>query len=230
MINLTPRLQCAADFIPEGASFADIGTDHAYIPVYMAQQQGATRIIAADVGEGPLLAAKSHVQNEGVADRVQCRLGDGLTCLTPGEVDGAVICGMGGPLMVRILEMAPNVWERFSFLVLQPMSDAAALREFLYTAEWHLDEERLVVDDGRLYELMRAVPGRVDPLPLWQYEIGPLNWERKDPLLTRKITQLIDKKEHIVQGLQKSNGDMSDKINALTKEIQEWRDRLCQLP
>lgn len=229
MMNLTPRLATVASFIPHGTSFADIGTDHGYVPVYMGEQGFSPRIIAADIGKGPLLAAQHHVAGAGLTKTIECRLGDGLTCLRPGEVDGAVICGMGGPLMVRILEMAPNVWEQFSYLVLQPMSDTGAIRRFLYTAEWHIDQEALVVDDSRLYEIMRAVPGRVTGIPDWQYEIGPINWEQKEPLLCNKIEKIIDKKSHILQGLQKSQKDMTKAQEALQQEITEWRDRLWQL-
>lgn len=228
-MKLTPRLQTAADFIPTGTCFADIGTDHGYIPVYMCTAGKARQVIAADIGEGPLLAAKRHVAGAGLSNRIDCRLGDGLTCLRPGEVDGAVICGMGGPLMVRILEASPNVWERFDFLVLQPMSDTAAIRRFLYAADWHVDEETLVVDDGRLYEVMRAVPGRVADIPDWQFDVGPVNWQRRDPLLRRLITKLIDKKLHIVQGLTKSQADKTQEIEQLRQDIEEWRNRLCQL-
>lgn len=229
MMKLTPRLSAVASFIPRGTTFADIGTDHAYVPVYMGEQGFSPRIIAADIGEGPLLAAKHHVAGAGLGKIIECRLGDGLTCLRPGEVEGAVICGMGGPLMVRILEMAPNVWEQFSYLVLQPMSDTGVIRRFLYTAEWHIDQETLVMDDGRLYEIMRAVPGRVTGIPDWQFEIGPLNWEQKQPLLRNKIEKIIEKKGHILQGLKKSQTDTTKAQEALQQDITEWRDRLCQL-
>lgn len=226
-MNITDRLLAAANFIPAGKTFADIGTDHGYLPVYMCSRNALLHTIAADIGEGPLTAARQHAAAAGLTGRIDCRLGDGLTCLAPGEVDGAVICGMGGPLMVRILSASPQVWKRMEFLVLQPQTDAAALRRFLYGEGWHLDAETLVMDSGRLYEIMRAVPGREALLPPWQYEIGPVNWNQKTALLKEKIKQLIDKKEHILAGLKKSRHHTD--ITEAEADIQEWRDRLCQL-
>lgn len=228
-MKLTKRLAAAASFIPAGKAFADIGTDHGYIPVYMCSEGGAPQAIAADIGEGPLLAAKSHVESADLGTAIECRLGDGLTCLQPGEVAGAVICGMGGPLMVQILKAAPTVWQEMEFLVLHPQSDSAALRQFLYDHGWHLDRETLVVDDGRLYEIMRAVPGKEAPLAPWQYAIGPLNWAQQEPLLVRKIGSLIEKNEHIIKGLQKSATDKSALITQLQEENQAWRNRIWQL-
>lgn len=228
-MKLTKRLATAASFIPKGKAFADIGTDHAYIPVYMCSCEDTPHVIAADIGEGPLLAAKSHVAGAGLLEKIECRLGDGLTCVQLGEVDGAVLCGMGGPLMRTILERSHAVWEAMDFLVLQPQSDSASLRQYLYEQDWHLDKETLIIDDGRLYEIMRAVPGKAALPPAWQYAVGPLNWEKREPLLTRKIESLIEKDEHIMKGLQKSAKDRSRQIQELKDTIQAWRDRIWQL-
>lgn len=226
---LTGRLLAAASLIPQGRTIADIGTDHGYLPVYACEKGIVPRAVAADIVPGPLQAATAHVQGAGLTDVIDCRLGDGLTCLTPGEVDGAVICGMGGPLMVKILQASPQVWRQMQFLILQPQSDAGALRRFIYEQDWHIEEETLLIDDGRFYEMMRAVPGKADLLPSWLYDIGPVNWQRKDPLLARKIDMLIDKKTRICQGLRKSHEDKSQQIQALEDEITSWEDKKCQL-
>lgn len=226
---LTGRLLTAASLIPKGKTIADIGTDHGYLPVYACKQKWIPRAIAADIVPGPLQAAIAHVQGAGLAAMIECRLGDGLTCIRPGEVDGAVICGMGGPLMVRILQQSPVVWKSMQFLILQPQSHTGVLRHFLYTQNWHVEEETILMDDGRLYELMRAVPGKAEPLPEWMYEVGPINWQRKNPLLLRKIQLLVEQKTRICQGLKKSRGDKSQQIQMLEDEITSWEDKKCQL-
>ncbi len=226
---LTGRLLAAASLIPKGKTIADIGTDHGYLPVYACKQKWIPRAIAADIVPGPLQAAIAHVQGAGLAAMIECRLGDGLTCIRPGEVDGAVICGMGGPLMVRILQQSPVVWKSMQFLILQPQSHTGVLRHFLYTQNWHVEEETILMDDGRLYELMRAVPGKAEPLPEWMYEVGPINWQRKNPLLLRKIQLLVEQKTRICQGLKKSRGDKSQQIQMLEDEITSWEDKKCQL-
>lgn len=229
-MKLTARLAAAVSLIPKGSIIADIGTDHAYIPVYVCSEGICPRAIAADIGRGPLMAAAAHVRGSGLTAKIDCRLGDGLTCLEPGEADGAVLCGMGGPLMVRILSQSYALWQSLQFVVLQPQSEAGLLRRYLYEQGWHIEAEKLVIDDHRFYELLRAVPGKAAALPDWQYEIGPLNWQHRDPLLKRKIGLLLDKKKHILQGLSKSHGDVAAKMQELIKEIQFWSDLSCQLP
>ncbi len=223
------RLDAVASLIIPNRKIADIGTDHAYIPVYMCSKGLCPKAVAADIGQGPLEAAKSHVRAAGLEDVIDCRLGDGLTCLLPHETDGAVIAGMGGILIVKILSASPDVWRSMEFLVLQPQSDTAEVRRFLYEQGWHIDDERLVIDDGRLYEVMRAVQGRADLPPEWLYDVGPVNWERRDTLLTRKITHIIEKKIHIREGLKKSCRNMDVQLAEMEKEILFWRNKQWQL-
>lgn len=228
-MQLTPRLEAAVSLIPKGSIIADIGTDHAYIPVHVCETQWCPSAIAADIVPGPLAAAKAHVSGAGLTDRIDCRLGDGLTCIKAGEADGAVICGMGGSLMIKILQQSYDVWQSFTFVVLQPQSDAGGLRRYLYERGWHIEDEGLVIDDGRLYEMMRAVPGKGEALPDWQYEVGPVNWQRRDPLLVRKIEILMETKSRILTGLKKSRSDMHVQIEELEKELSFWRKMKCQL-
>lgn len=228
-MKLTDRLAAAVSLIPPGTVIADIGTDHAYIPVSVCESGRCPSAIAADIVPGPLAAAVAHVRGAGLTDRIDCRLGDGLTCLKVGEADGAVICGMGGPLMVRILRDSYDVWQSLRFVVLQPQSEAGALRRYLYEQGWHIEDERLVIDDGRLYEMMRAVPGRAEALPDWLYDIGPVNWQRRDPLLSRKIDILMETKSHILEGLKKSRHDVRQRMAAIEKELRFWRDLKWQL-
>lgn len=235
-MKLTDRLAAAVSLIPQGAVIADIGTDHAYIPVSVCESGHCPSAIAADIVPGPLAAAVAHVRGAGLTDRIDCRLGDGLTCVKAGEVDGAVICGMGGPLMVRILQTSYAVWQSLKFVVLQPQSDAGALRRYLYEHGWHIEDERLVIDDGRLYELMRAVPGQAGALPGqagalpdWIYDIGPVNWQRRDPLLGRKIDILMETKGHILEGLKKSRKDVHERMEKIESELRFWRELKWQL-
>ena len=228
-MQLTPRLEAAVSLIPKGSVIADIGTDHAYIPVYTCETGWCPSAIAADIVPGPLAAARAHVEGAGLQDRIDCRLGDGLTCVESGEADGAVICGMGGSLMIKILQQSYDVWQSFDFVVLQPQSDSGDLRRYLYEKDWHIEDERLVIDDGRLYELLRAVPGKAEALPEWQYELGPVNWQRRNPLLSRKIEILMETKGRILAGLKKSRRDLHVQIEAMEKELSFWRVLKCQL-
>ncbi|WP_311493128.1 class I SAM-dependent methyltransferase [uncultured Megasphaera sp.] len=228
-MKLTGRLAAAAALIPEGRSFADIGTDHGYIPVYMCHTGKTPRAVAVDIGVGPLQAARTHIVGAGLQEKITCRLGNGLTCLTPGEVEGGVICGMGGRLMTEILRASPHVWRRFSFLVLQPMWYSGTVRRFLYEAGWHIEAETLVTEEHRLYEVMRAVPGRKAMLPFWLWDIGPVNWRQQDALLARRLTLVIARKKKILNGLLQSRKDQAERIRVLQKELAQLEARKCRL-
>ena len=158
-MRLDGRLAAVAALVPRGARAADVGTDHAYLAIALLNEQDVETVIATDKNEGPCAAARRTISASGFANRVQVRLGDGLAPLSPGEVDTVCIAGMGGGLIASILAEGAEVLTEVSRLVLQPMNDAAALRQWLYDNGWHIVEESLATADGRLYEIIAAEPG-----------------------------------------------------------------------
>ena len=136
---------------------------------------------------------------------------------------------MGGRLMTEILRASPHVWRRFSFLVLQPMWYSGTVRRFLYEAGWHIEAETLVTEEHRLYEVMRAVPGRKAMLPFWLWDIGPVNWRQQDALLARRLTLVIARKKKILNGLLQSRKDQAERIRVLQKELAQLEARKCRL-
>jgi tRNA (adenine22-N1)-methyltransferase len=224
-MKLSKRLSAVLTMIPWNSSIADIGTDHGYVPIQACASGRSPSAIAVDVVPGPLAAARAHVQAAGLEHRIDCRLGNGLQCLQPHEVNGALFCGMGGPLIIKLLEASPKVWKAFDFVVMQPMSDSYRLRRFLYDSGWHIQDEDIVYEDGHLYELLLAVPGRLEGLWRWQYEIGPINWSKQHPLLPQLIDHKIQKHEAVILGMSKSSADMSDQINIIKQYIKELEER-----
>ena len=128
MIKLSQRLQAIADLVPTGAKVADIGTDHGFLPCYLAQSGKAELVIACDVNAQPLALAQKNITDYNVGDKVSTRLGNGLAVLKPGEVDTVTIAGMGGALMIDILDASPMVVDRLKRIVLQPNVGAEAVR------------------------------------------------------------------------------------------------------
>lgn len=155
MIRLTPRLAAIAEQIPPGSRVADIGTDHAYLPIWLMQSGRAERVIACDIGEGPLAVARENIYKE-KAEGIELRLCGGLSGLSPGEADVVVIAGMGGELIARII--AETGWLRDSgkLLILQPMSSAENLREFLCLHGFDIVKEQAVFDNRRVYAVMQV--------------------------------------------------------------------------
>ncbi len=157
MKTLSPRLMAVANLIRRGTRVADIGTDHAYLPVYLAERGISERIIASDLRVGPIENAKQNVEAAGLEDKISLRLSDGLQAFFCDEVDEISVAGMGGILIAQIIEQAPWLKDSSKHLVLQPMSHAEILREFLINNCYKIIEETVCEDSGKLYCVMSVV-------------------------------------------------------------------------
>lgn len=186
-MHFGPRLEAVAALVPPCRTLADIGTDHAYLPVLLLQEGKINRAIAGDVVPGPCEAARHTVRQFHLENRITVRQGSGLTVLAPGEAETAVMAGMGADTMLQILAEAPEVWQHpgFRHLVLQPMSDSARLRRWGQEHGWAVTREELVREGKRLYELLL-----LEPCPGWQYP--GCCWEVGDDLLRRHHPLLPD--------------------------------------
>ena len=155
---LSARLQMAADLITQpGVSVADIGTDHAYLAIYLVRAGLASRVLACDVAEQPLANAAHNVQRSGLADRITLRLSDGLDALSPDDADAFLFTGMGGTLIVRLLARHDWIRDGAKQFIFQPMTRAEELRAFLCAQGFVIQAERVCTDEGRVYLAMRAV-------------------------------------------------------------------------
>ncbi len=163
MSMLDKRLSMVASLVRQGSRVADIGTDHAYLPVYLVESGVCPTAIAADIGAGPLEAARHTVMAAGLAGVISLRLGDGLAPLAADEVDDIVIAGMGGETIVSILDAAPWVQHKRYRLVLQPMTRAEDLRRWLLHHGFSVETERLVRDKHHLYPVLAAVYTAAEP-------------------------------------------------------------------
>ena len=130
-MELSKRLYAVAGLVTEGASVADIGTDHGYVPIYLVKNKIASKVIAMDINKGPLERARMHIIGHGLKGQIETRLSDGLKNLEPGEVDAFIAAGMGGGLVIKILEDSKEVVEQLKFAVLQPQSEIAKVRKYL---------------------------------------------------------------------------------------------------
>ncbi len=203
-MELPLRLYAIAGFIPLGRRVVDVGTDHALLPVYLVRNRICPGVVAGDVHPGPYRIALSAVAVAGLADRIDVRMGDGLTIVKPDEVNVAVIAGMGGGTIREILKNSFGIAASLERLVLQPMVDAGALRIWLVEKGWHIADEVLLEEGGTIYEVIVAERGReevADPLLI---EIGARLVEKKDPLLKKHLTNQIQSLQRIVYSLAKS--------------------------
>ncbi len=192
------RLLCVASMVRNGALLADIGTDHAYLPVYLMQQGRIARAIAADIGEGPAASARAHIQEAGFEKCIEVRVCDGLSGVAPQEVTDIVIAGMGGETIIHILSEAPWVKTGEIRLVLQPMTKTVELRTWLLQNGFTIEEEHLINDTrhfkNHLYCVMAATFTAAPPpsSPLAPF-IGALSYEEGLPYFKKQEKYLLQR-------------------------------------
>ncbi len=186
MQKLSRRMEAVAGLCRAGDCVADVGCDHAYVSIRLLQQQRFAHAIAMDVRKGPLAAAQEHVAASGLADRIECRLSDGVSALAAGEADALICAGMGGVLIMSILSAGMEKVRRMRQLILQPQSEIASVRAFLRENGFCIEAEEMVEEEGKFYSAFRAAPGdgEEDTDELFLY-YGKSGLEKKDPVLKR---------------------------------------------
>ena len=150
------RLLRIAGMIKQGSTVADIGTDHAHLPVFLINEGKCEKVFACDVADGPLKNARENIINAAVTG-IEIRKGNGLNAVMPYEAETFVIAGMGGDLIAKIISDAPWIKQEKYELILQPMTSVEDLRRYLCDEGFKITEEKVVNSIGRVYIIMKAV-------------------------------------------------------------------------
>ena len=218
------RLNAIAKWVPKGKKIVDVGTDHAYLPVLLAQEGKISSAVAGDIAAGPCEAAQKTVDFYRLGNVIEVRSGNGLSIVVPGEVQVAVIAGMGGATIIEILQANHRVFESLERVVLQPMNGAEFLRKWLLEHNWHLQAEDLVAESDKLYEIIVAEKGRGEmPQDDVYYEIGPLLLASRHQFLPEHMRRLVSKYTHLIAAMENSdNAKHSEKY-------QEFLRKKCKL-
>lgn len=153
---LNARLLSAAELTRQDATFADIGTDHAYLPLFLLDAGRIKYAYCCDINEGPLNSARRNAEERGRLDMCEFILTDGAAVLSGKGITDYAICGMGGELIADIIERAPHMKDREVNLILQPMSRQEKLREYLARSGFSIFGERYSLDAGKYYVCMLA--------------------------------------------------------------------------
>ncbi|MDO5410379.1 MAG: class I SAM-dependent methyltransferase [Lachnospiraceae bacterium] len=214
-MNLSLRLQKIADFVPEGGSVADIGTDHAHLPIYLVQSLKNKNAIAMDVRPGPLSRAEQAITMCRLSDKIETRLSDGLTALKPGEADTVVIAGMGGALIQKILEEGRHVWDSVTDWILSPQSEIYETRHWLEDHGFAIRKEDMVLDSGKYYVVMHVTRGAMHYTEEYEYIYGRELIQHKNPVLKAFLEQeqrkLLLVKQRIQENLEECGRTVSEK-------------------
>lgn len=224
-LTLTPRLRTAADMVRPGSRLADIGTDHAYLPVHLLLDKTVDFAIAADLREGPLARARETAARYGVSEQISFRLCDGLTGISPGEADTVVIAGMGGETIAAILDAAEWTKQDVS-LLLQPMTSFPDLRAWLQQHGYSIEQERIAREGERLYTILAVKGGSMEALTAAELWVGK---QSDDPLRRDYLMFMASKLSRAINGLNASRNRDEAMILALSESldgIEEMRKEL----
>ena len=210
MLKISKRLCTVASLVRNGAVVADIGTDHAYLPIYLIKEDIAKRAVASDINVGPLNTAKENIHKYGLANKIETHLGNGLEGIEKYEPTDVLICGMGGELIASIIEKADFVKKKGIRLILQPMTMVRELREYLSNG-FSTIAENVVFEDEKLYQVLcLQYDGNFHPLTREELELGKLNIENGGEEFRKLLFSTIAKYQKKVDGIKLGGGDTAD--------------------
>ncbi len=202
MTLIYKRLTMVAEMIGAGQLVADIGADHAWLAIYLAEHRLAPAVIIGELSDGPYTRAWEAVRGSACREKIEVRQGNGLQVLERGEVGCVVLAGMGGETIVDILAYDWDKADSFRKYVFQPMSKAEILRQRLASRGWIIDDERLVEEHGYIYLAITSHPGNCPyHLNSLELEVGPYIIKADDAIKRLYITRYLQKCERIYRGL-----------------------------
>lgn len=205
MIALSPRLGLAASLVSRGSRFADVGTDHGYVPVFLLENGLISYAIASDINEGPLSSCKELVKENNITN-IDCRISNGLQNIKDDEVDDILIAGMGGELIVKILSECAYISKKH--LIINAMTHPELVRKWLYDNKFEINNDLLVKDSNRVYSVLDATyTGKLVPKMRKDYYLGNIKDFSEKEFFIHLKNYLTNK--------QKSGLDYSDVISAI---------------
>lgn len=215
--RLDRRLECAAEFVRHGARVIDVGTDHAYVPIYLVATGKCPSALATDVNQGPIDRAKINIVSYGLSDKISTLKTDGLNGVESFDAECVMILGMGGELIVRIISEAE--WLRRTDkkvrLVLQPMTHPEYVRKYLFENGFDIVDEK-ICKSGKYYDIMAA---EYDGIRRKYTEldalVGKINRARRDDITLEYVGHLAEIYRGRVEGLRKGGSDASFEVTML---------------
>ena len=226
-LKLSKRLRVAADLVRKGSYIADVGTDHAYLPIALCLEDRVRGAVASDINEGPILRAREHIKEYGLEARIDTVLADGLDKISPYEPNDILILGMGGELIANIISRASFVKNEAIRLILQPMTHPEVLASYLAENGFETVDEIIVQDGGRDDRIYRIICARYSGV---RYEIsdvealiGKKNIVRRDGVTVAYVERLIRVLDARIQGKKSAGQDTAseDKLVLELKKILE---------
>lgn len=202
---LSKRLKTVADMVTKGNIVADIGTDHGYVPIYLVKNEICPKAYAMDINEGPIKSAISNIAEVGLSDRIRAIQSDGMEKLQANMADSVIIAGMGGELIIKILKES-KVNNTVKEFILSPHRDIDLVRRYVLKTNWHIEDEKMVVDAGKFYTVMKVKPGKEEiSYEQVEYIYGRCLLENKDLVLKDYLAVQYEKFSKIYEIMKKNN-------------------------
>ena len=220
------RLCAVAALVKNGKGLIDVGTDHGYLPVYLAEHGYTGALFASDIREGPLSAARKTAQEHGLSARIRFFLCDGLALCPPDEIDTIVIAGMGGDMIVKIRDEAEWCMDKRYRLILQPMTKPEVLRYWLVNNEFKISGESVVEDSGTLYQMIDAVFGGTTRLTDAELFVGKRALVNDEDLYLRQLETVLSRFERALSGMRGREGEPRFGLyRDIREQLLEMRDQ-----
>lgn len=225
-MEISKRLKTVAGEV-KYRTVADIGTDHGYVPIYLVKNKLADMAIACDINKGPILKAKQNIEGNCLNSQIETRLGSGLIPIAVGEVETAVIAGMGGMLTTEILKASSDVVQSLKQLVLQPQLDIDSVRKYIHSIGFKIENEEMLIDEGKYYTVINAVHGEDKHYNKCQYMFGKINLDKKCSVLKKYLIHRLGKLTKIKVGLEKAGTENSiKKLSEIENDILVFEEAL----
>ena len=223
MLAINKRLKLVASYVKD-KRLADIGSDHAYLPIYLAKENKSNFAIAGEIVEGPHKVSIKNVNEEGLSAVIECRKAAGLDAIELADnIEVITICGMGGKLIADILEKGKDKLINRPNLILQPNLGERFVREKLQDLGYTIIAEDIIEEDGHIYEIIVATDGHMS-LAEDEKNFGKFLSKEKNDLFIKKQKQELDKVNYILSQLEKAKEEKSKKVlelQAKAKKIEE---------
>ena len=216
-IKLDKRLSAAASFCRQGSFIADVGTDHAYLPLWLWERGMIRGGVVSDVNEGPITRAKMHINERGASKALSSELCDGLSSLEGYAPEDIFILGMGGELIARIIDGGRWTRKEGVRLILQPMTHADAVRRYLISNGYEIIDEALVKED-KIYQIIVAeYSGIISEYDEFELAFGRMNIERRSEIFVEFLVRMKDVMEKRMEGKRLAGADCDLEIEFLRR-------------
>ena len=226
-MELSIRLKAIVSMMEECDSVVDVGTDHGYVPIYLVKNGTVKSAIASDINRGPVEKARDNVASNNAYEQISCRLGSGLSTVKKGEVQVAIIAGMGGNLIRDILEADLDIVKQLKYVILQPVQNAEVLRKYLFNTGYDILNEEICNDDGKFYEIIKVkYNNKSVVLDSIYYEISKILLDRKHVVMQKFIEYKLQKYSKIYYTLNENTSLSKNRKKQLYQVINRLKEFL----